>query len=576
MTYLKRITSNLKIEFIALPVLIAVLLVIIKLRFFTYIFLIVAMTAGTIFYIVMNYIDRKNADDGTDFSYGLSRNHKYILNILFFIVLSASMYSLLYSNYDKPMVYFILIAICTGIIAIEIIFVRTNTDAVVNLIKTYILGLYIFLNNQIVFPLGIGQADSYHLIPRFILPIVNTGYMPKGVSEYDGFPAHFILVAVDSIVTSISPKMTYYLLGGFGISIGIFLVYILGKRFVNCQFGLAAALVYINSDYLIFHASHASQLADAMPLLLISFTALLLRFKINHPGTVVLFIVPAVTLIFTHHHSPATFGFVLIAMLLAEVIYYRKDTEHFWITPGALKLFAVILLAQWLYYSYNFNVFVNVIDKYLVSFFSLWSNDASIAAPSFYESYIPLDSAFINTLGASILMFLSITGFYLFLRKTSFFKNAIMTVTLCLLMLLAMGVFINLLYVLPQRIYVFAEEIGFVFLAGFAVYYLIYNIRYAKQIVGLIFIISLAFFSNASGIAGFETSTLKGDIPYYKLFVEPQEISSLNWSNSHLNDNSTVYQSLSFNYYVYTFNVYNNPRIGYKMMQIYKSNKPLR
>jgi len=269
----RRYLKKIKLEYIIFLFLLAISLLVYSLGYLEYFLLPVSAAIGTLLFIVFRQIFTNNELilDAPHLSESKQHTLRLILSILFFTFYGLSFLALLQGFYTKTTLYYVSIALCAGLIAIDILFVSTRTQGNINLLKSFLLVLNITLTNQIIFPYGIGLPDSNYHIFDIVIPIINDGHVPLGYS-YSNFPSHHILVAANSLISGIDPRMLYYLLGGFVMSLGLFFVFLIGRRFVNLKFGLFAALIYAGCDYLMHWAAHPTHMTYTYFLAIAIFT----------------------------------------------------------------------------------------------------------------------------------------------------------------------------------------------------------------------------------------------------------------------------------------------------------------
>ena len=537
---------SIKIEYIALPITIVLFLYMLHLKYYNYILLVAAMPIGVSLFIILNRSEKREKETKALTS-GVHHSARKIrvLNILFFIFYGLSFFTLLHAFYAKPIMYFIFISLCAGAIATEIFFVNTKTGATVNLIKSYILGLNLFLSNQILFPYGIGHGDSQYHLGTLVLPLTSTGHSIGIAAEYEYFPGHQILVAMNSIITSIDPKMMYYCLAGFFMSVMILFAFIIGSKFISLRVGLFCSLIYISCDQLLCHASYASQPSYSLPLAMMIFVVACYLGQTGpenrSTGFIVLFYILATVLIFTHHHSAILVFIMLICILIAELIKKIEEPDHQLMIPKVVVFFFVAFLTQWMYYSNRMPQLVRYLKMFYDAIFII-ETSASSYTHQIYEISFPAKVIVLNTMGSAILILLATIGVLYFFKRHSFFKNAVMIVSVAILLLIGIGVLFKAEGLLPHRTFAFLQEWGLVFLAAGGVSYLIGEsvVKYNRAILALALIVSFVFFSTFSLTAGVNTSPLLDSYAYERLYVTPFDRYSSQWTGKNIVSNSTI------------------------------------
>ena len=528
------IFTKIKLEYIALPLFIAISLFIYHQRYFSYIFMVIAAAIGSLLFIIFDrYFTKEEMDASFELPDDESHTLRLITSILFFIFFGLSFLTLLQGFYTKTIWYYVLISLCVGIIAIEILLVKTKTQGMINLIKSFLLVLNITLSNQILFPYGISLPDlGYHL--HILFPIVNNGYVPH-VGGYEYFPCHHILAAVNILICGSDPKMTYLYLGGFAICLGMLFVFMIGREFVNLKFGLFAALIYSCLDYLIMYGSHPVHQAYNYSLSIMLFAVILYVYKKRDPRFIAFYPILVTTMVFAHHYSAMIILIVLSSLIIVEIFQRVKERDYKFRFPGLFQIYAVILFAQWIYYSNRIGSFVGILEAYKSAFAK---GAESLITATAYDQ-LPIKTLFLNTLGSSILIILSVIGFLYFFKKRSFFNRAIMMTTITLAILLGIGVVLKVPQLLPDRMYPFLQLFGLVFLGSAGIMWISGNVNLKenrfKIVPVIVLIICLSFFSLSSTIAGFETSLFVDEhTAYSKLYGSPQETYFGQWKASHI------------------------------------------
>jgi hypothetical protein len=534
-----RFTGNIfhkiKLEYIALPLLIGISLFVYQQKYFSYIFMMIAAAIGVLLFIVFNRYFTKEQEPILSFEMSDNKSHtlRLVTSILFFIFFGLSFLTLLQGFYTKTVWYYVFISLCVGVIATEILFVKTKTQGTLNLLKSFLLVLNITLSNQILFPYGIGLPDlGYHL--RLLMPIINNGYVPQ-IGGYEHFPCHHILAAMNILICGSDPKMTYLYLGGFVICLGMLFVFLIGKEFVNLQFGLFAALIYACLDYLIMYGSHPVHQAYNYFLSIMLFAVILYVYKKRDPRFTAFYPILVTTMVFTHHYSAMIILIVLSSLIVVEIFQRIKESSYKFKFSGLFQIYVVILFAQWLYYSNMMGKFTGIIEAYSDAFAK--GAESFIQATAYDQ--LQIGTLFLNTVGSSILIVLSVIGFLYFFKNRSFFNKVIMMSTVSLSILLGIGIVLKLQWLLPDRMYPFLQLFGLVFLGSAGIIWILSNIKIKqnklKLIPVIVLIMCLAFFSTSSTIAGFETSLfVDEETAYPKLYGTLQESYFNQWEASNI------------------------------------------
>ena len=538
---------KIKLEYIALPVFIAISFFIYQQKYFSYIFLAISAVIGTLLFIVFNRYFTKDevVIPSFELSDNKSRTLRLVTSILFFLFYGLSFLTLLQGFYTKTVWYYVFISLCAGLIATEILFVKTKTQGTLNLLKSFLLVLNITLSNQVLFPYGIGAPDSSYHISSLVVPIINHGTLSAGSGSYVTFPGHHIFIAMNSLIMGTDPRMTYFCIGSLVMSVvGLAFVFLIGRKFVNLKFGLFAALLYACSDYLTNWASHPCQMTFTYPLALMIFVTVLYIYKERDRRFSAFFPILVTTMVFTHHFSAMVVFIILLSLGFVEIFQRIKMPDYKFRFPGLFQIYAVILFAQWMYYSNTMGRFVGIIEAYKDAFTE--EAATSVMTPAYYD-LLPIKTLLLNEIGSSILILLSVIGFLYFFKHHSFFNNVVLASAITFFILIGIGISFKLCYLLPHRMYAFLQEFALVFLASAAIIWVLSNaknIKSVKTILVIGVILCLSFFSLSSTIAGFETSPFVGDTAYWKIYETHYDRYSSEWIQAYIPNGSNITSSL--------------------------------
>lgn len=513
-------------------------LILIKVKYFLYTFFVIFAIIGILFYL---FFKKKLREENLEYIIKISKEKsrllKYVLNISYFTFFGLSIISLINSFYNKSIYYYLFISLCVGINAIDIIIVKKPKDKYVNLIKSLLIGLNLFLSSQIIFPDGIGSIDSNGNIfaenRPSVYSIAHSGHVPMG-NTYTYFPLHFIFTAINCLVTGINYATMYYYLGALLVLSGSIIVFILGEKYINPTFGLLAALIYPSMDYVLFFGAHAHQVSFSIPLIL--FLLAVILFEISYRNKIFLgfFLLFSITLIFTHHLSSFYFLTILISYAIFEILLKFKGEIKKYTFSKLFLVYSLCVFAHWSYTTNLLGTFAKTIEEYL--------NAASLEKSytvTFYDK-LSIDTIFLNTFGSSILIMLSIIGFFLFLCNLSSFKKTIVMIVVTLISLIGIDIFIPNHPLMPQRLYAYLEALGLIFLSSYCLYFLLKNREIKLKIASVIIITVFVFFSTSSFIAGFETSPFLGEQGFVRTFTTTQEKQINFWTDTYTTQNTAT------------------------------------
>jgi len=577
-----------RILFLLILSLVSVLfLVILQLGYYSIVFPVLFGIVGIIIFIVHDWLSesRLNGDATIEPDLSLLKNNGSkipvkILTILFLIFFSLSFLTLFQGEYTKSVAYYFCVAICAGSLIVEIFTYRTQIQGYGILLKTILLSINIVFANHLIFINGISLPDFGFHYYTFVMSILNTGHLSGDQTGFYGiFSIHHIFASEIAIVTGYNPHSIYLLFGSFVVAIGVLFVFIIGKRFVNFQFGLVAAVLFTSLDYYLMYGEHPEHQAYNYGFALICFTIILYTYRFQKPALYVLFIFSTIAMTFTHHLSAAMVFVTVCSLVIIDIsisIQKRKlsiPSKYIAITFSFLLFCAVIFVsnnnpAQYVLsvlkpyfmdmYSLIVNLFVTpspvisipVTPSPVISIpvtpspvISIPVTPSPVPTPPYvpptgYDK-LPLITIFENTFGSSLLVLVAVWGFCSCIKKRFGRGDFLLLTALFLSVILGLGILFSYVFFLPDRLYPFLQIFSLVFLGAFGILWLHNAVPSHRKtlIVGCICILvtMMSFFSLASIINGFETSPFIGEsLAYPKLYTTSQDKSFDAWSNSYI------------------------------------------
>ena len=569
-------------------------LVILRLNYYSIVFPVLFGILGMILFIALDWLLDYGMKGDNEIEPWKSPLQKFcscspgkILTIVFLIFFSLSLLSLFLGEYIKTVAYYLCISLCAGILIIEILSYRTQIQGYGILLKAVLLSINIVFVNHLIFIHGISLPDLILHFNVFVMSILNTGHFSdNSIGFYGIFSIHHIFASAIAIVTGYNPLSIYLLFGSFLIAIGVLFVFIIGKRFVNFQFGLVAALLFTCLDYYLMYGEHPEHQAYNYGFALICFMVILFTYRSHKPAFYVLFALSAVAMTLTHHFSTAIVFVTVFSLLIIDIYHIMEKRvfslpSKFIVVTFSLLLFVAISLVSG---NNPAQYAISVFNPYFKDMYSLVANLLGTPIPvtpipvtpipvtpipvtpipvtpipvtpipvtpppNFplmgYDK-LPLITLFENTLGSSLLVLVSVLGFCSYIKKRSWLGDFTIINGILLSILLGMGILFNTVFLLPDRLYPFLQIFCLVFLGAAGIIWLYNAVPLKKRsvIVGCICILvaMMSFFSLACIINGFETSLFVGnDLAYARLYTTSQDLSYREWCTSFIqNENRNI------------------------------------
>ena len=376
------------------------LVVSLKLQYFTILFPAIFANIGIIIYLVFKKRGKLLPEWGTDHAelennngIQIDRTIAVMSSILFFIIFSISLLSILQESYTISILYYLCISVCAATLIFEIFSFKSVFSRYVILFQAFLLSLNIVFTNHLIFPEWISQPDGgFHL--RFVMDILNTGYITtfKEYGLVNFFAFHHIFAAEVTLLTGNNPLPIYLLLGSFLIAMGVLFVFLIGKRFVNFQFGLIAAVLFTCLDFYLMIGEHPEHVAYSFGFALICVTMILFTYGSRKPAFYLLFVLSAVAIIMTHHLTAAIVFVTVCSLVLIDIFHLIQTRERSFssifvaVTFGIIGIVTLYIISDYNpveYLKYFFEPLLIKIKSLLAFFFTAPIHVTSIPVPQF-------------------------------------------------------------------------------------------------------------------------------------------------------------------------------------------------
>jgi len=384
---------------------------------------------------------------------------KIVLEIVFFLIFSLSLWVLHISN-GRPLLYFILIALGTGVLAISILFVTSTNTAILQIIKVGVLSFNIkyslFLQN-----FGVGVDYWKHLADNTNL--VHAGFINVLSAKEPSYPLMHIQVAINALISNspVKDATNYAIIIPFVISsICIFLV---AKKIFSVNMGLLALLIVNVTDFNIYWGVAPQTTTYGICLyyflIFIIFRAAITPAPKNNTWfALTIFLIPV--LILSHAVSSFIGLISILGLILGTVVYrsfFDKNSEIF---PPLfiLLIYGIIMLQDWFAALYNKtgdNSFFEQIFSTLVTYVT--ENADFLNRPEAISGYAaslpPILERTADTLGLTILIFLAVFGclFWLSKKYRNYISISMISCTVILLIITFGFPVFGIRNILPSR-----------------------------------------------------------------------------------------------------------------------------
>jgi uncharacterized membrane protein len=237
-------------------------------------------------------------------------SHLFLINLVIF---TASLIVLI-SDVTRPLSYFILISVYTGLILLQILSRREGWSDWLIIFEIILLSLNLMWGVTLKYPLYFGDTDTLvHL--NLTNTILQTGHVETYDVYYQHYPLYHIFTAIGSLITGLSLKTSLFVFMGLSWQAGIVFSYLIFKKLSDSRkLAAVACLLLASSSQLIFYSSYAIARSLAFVFLLfwiylifdkaqrdfryllLSFIAMAAMIMTHHIN--VLFVVPLLVLIY--------------------------------------------------------------------------------------------------------------------------------------------------------------------------------------------------------------------------------------------------------------------------------------
>lgn len=170
---------------------------------------------------------------------------KALLEIIFFILFSASLL-ILHANEGRPLLYFVLIALSTGFLALSILFLQSKSDAIVQIIKILMISFNLKYSLFLGY-FGVGSDYWRHLADNSDL--TQFGFIEVLSGKEPFYPLMHIQVAVNAILTDIPIKDATNFAIIVPLVISSICVFLVARNIIDAKTGLLGMLIMNITDF---------------------------------------------------------------------------------------------------------------------------------------------------------------------------------------------------------------------------------------------------------------------------------------------------------------------------------------
>jgi len=461
-----------------------------------------ALTLASLLYLVI-----KNRE--TVLSESITKPAKILLEVIFFILFSASLLTL-HANEGRPLVYFVLIALSAGFLALSIVFLKSKGEAVIQIVKilmvSFNLKYSLFLGYY-----GVGSDYWRHLADNNLLS--QYGFIEVLSAKEPYYPLMHIQVAITDIVTNTPIKDATNFAIIIPLVISSICIFLVARNILNAKVGLLAMLIVNITDFHTYWGAvpQTTTYGICLYYFLIFFIFRGATINLNKKTWLALILLFIPVLILAHAVSSFIALISILGLIAGSCVYRICYDNRAVILPPilVLLLYGVVLLQHWFVALYNQmreETFFDVITSTLITYITEHADflNRPEAVSGYATMLPPLVERMADTTGLALLMFLSAIGclFWLSKKYRSAFTFPMIVCTVVLLFITFGFPLFGIRNIIPSRWFAFM----YFFLSIMAAFALLSILsKTSKKGLGLMmcFVIlsSLTFFMTTSTIS---------------------------------------------------------------------------
>jgi len=473
---------------------------------------------GILIYILRNRGANISSGDNKELSISVRFNK--ILTLILLATLAMIIIILSESKYIKPTSYYLLVAIATGIIGLQIIVNRTveKKSAMLILFEILFLAAIVRGSSILINPYLIGQDVPYHF--HTIENIVASGHTVIASGPYYYYPAYHISQAASNLLIGSSP--TTFDLINFGMSLSaIPAIFCVTKRIFNDnRAGLMAALILSVATLHIAISVYNSSKIGGFSLLLIGFLLIVKNFEKPRSAYIPAVWVMAVAVFFWHLEISFALTILLAGSAITSLLARKKNP--------LIYLFPLYLIINVFYIAVVDNtIFADILR-------GIFYQGSPILVQNFQGRILEFSffaEALIGYIGLSAM---ALAGSYMILRwLTNLSRMKLMLISSLILMFLLplTGILSSSFGLNPERTLAYSSLLLVIFMAGALV--LPVGSKRKRSIALLITILMMfSFFSVTSYLIGDDNNILNDSIPRATTFATDSNLATHGFLNS--------------------------------------------
>lgn len=329
---------------------------------------------------------------------------------MIFIILMILSIIVLYINHDRPLEYFLLILLMSGLIFLQILKSDSKMKVIIVLMELSILSLCLIWGVTLNYPLYYGGTDP---LPHLYLidTIADTGHIDELGASYVNFPLFHILIDTSFQICGLPLQTTLFLVMGLIWPIGIIVIYLIAIKLQQSRsLALIACLLFALNAAVIQFGMYPVTRSFAF----IFYLFIILQLIPPHTKPSKYFFIQAIfliSLILAHHFTALLSIFIFLFIYIINIIVIKSPQEER-VSGTFVTLFGVAFFTYLGYIAYVFTK--STISVNMRKFMSKETTNVSgiVSDHQYALAFI------INNSYAGIALFLSLLGVGYIIMKT--------------------------------------------------------------------------------------------------------------------------------------------------------------
>lgn len=306
-----------------------------------------ALSLTSILYLIIR------SQQGRSFSpeISLTFRQKTWLDLTFFIISCGTTVIWYNQLYSRPLEYFILLSVLSGLISIDILDTNNKKRAIFVISKILFLALLIRTGIYYNFPSVMGfDAYEHTMIANLIS---TTGSVPpfEISGKYVSYPILHNFLAITKLILCVDIKEMVFFSIGLASIISTLFIFIIVDNIAGYRIGLLSVLIFCLSNETITTGITNITAGSLAICYLLNILYIYICCKgQSYPSMLILFIISIVTIV---AHQISAFVVLLCLSILNILIYITKSvlkfpSENYKVLPSYLLFFGIAMIYYWM------------------------------------------------------------------------------------------------------------------------------------------------------------------------------------------------------------------------------------